>query len=206
MGEVLWGDKGGKDRVMQTPAAHDKLAEARFFLNRLKEENKKPFRNEPEAFGCFLGAFLSAARSVTLVLKAEAKKTYDEVFPRWLEGLSNEDRELLEYMKGQRNLEIHNVGAEITVREKLIPAETIPGFHVFAPPLAALGEEEIKKHVEMTEKLGLPPWTMAWIHVPEYHFRGPKECTDVIERCERYVGILDRLLQQFSVPSTEPKK
>jgi hypothetical protein len=187
---------------MQTPATNNKFAEARFFLNRLKEENKKPFRNEPEAFGCFLSAFLSAARSVTLVLQTEAKKTYDDVFPRWLEGLPTEDRELLEYMNGQRVSEVHKLGAETIRKEKLVPAETIPGFHVFAPPLAALGEEEIKKHVEMTEKLGLPPWTMAWIHVPEYHFRGSTESTDVIEKCERYVGILDRLLPQISDLST----
>lgn len=124
---------------MQTPVADNKVAEARFFFNRQKEENKKPFRDEPEAFGCFLSAFLSAARSVTLVLQTEAKETYDDVFPRWYEALSNEDRELLEYMKGQRNLDIHKLGAEITIREKLIPAETIPGFRFFAPPLAALG-------------------------------------------------------------------
>jgi hypothetical protein len=50
-----------------------KLREARFFLGCMKsEERKRAAVPQPEAFDFYLSAFLSAGRSVTLVLQKEA--------------------------------------------------------------------------------------------------------------------------------------
>jgi hypothetical protein len=64
-------------------ATERKLREARFFLGRLIDESKSAVRNEPEAFGFYLSAFLSAGRGVTFALQHEDKDMYDTWFPGW---------------------------------------------------------------------------------------------------------------------------
>jgi hypothetical protein len=54
------------------PETDRKLREAAFFLRLLTIEEGSPVRNDPEAFGFYLSAFLSAGRSVTWVLQSEA--------------------------------------------------------------------------------------------------------------------------------------
>ena len=57
-----------------------KLAEAKFFYRKLAQAHKRLISEEPGSFGFYLSAFLSAARSVTLVLQAERKAQYDMWF------------------------------------------------------------------------------------------------------------------------------
>jgi hypothetical protein len=59
--------------------ARDKLQEAEFFLDRLREHDSG------RDFRYYLSAFLSAARSVTWVLQAELKSKYGDEFERWYE-------------------------------------------------------------------------------------------------------------------------
>jgi hypothetical protein len=54
---------------MPIPETERKLDEAAFFLRHMTAEEQKVPRNEPEAFGYHFSAFLSASRSVTLVLQ-----------------------------------------------------------------------------------------------------------------------------------------
>jgi hypothetical protein len=54
------------------PETERKLREAAFFLPLMTAEERKAARPEPEAFGFYLSAFLSAGRSVTFVLQKEA--------------------------------------------------------------------------------------------------------------------------------------
>jgi len=61
-------------------ATRRKLSEAEFFLRKLTTHQQQVFQNEPEAFGFYLSAFLSAARSVSFVLQAEQKERYDAWF------------------------------------------------------------------------------------------------------------------------------
>jgi len=97
-------------------ATKTKLAEAEFFYRKLSSVQQRVFSNEPEAFGFYLSAFLSAARSVSLVLQAEQKQKYDEWFTGWKQSLPGDDQALLTNFNEQRVATIHRTGAEVTHR------------------------------------------------------------------------------------------
>ena len=61
---------------VDVPMTRRKLAEAKFFLAHLEEQTRKMQQNW-EAFGFYLSAFLSAGRSVTLVLQSEDKEGWE---------------------------------------------------------------------------------------------------------------------------------
>ncbi len=80
-----------------------KLREAQFFLAHLEGEVTKPgtHRTEPAAF--YFSAFLSAARSVTFVLEAEAHNEYKSWFPSWFASRSKREAFLLNRFVFARN-------------------------------------------------------------------------------------------------------
>jgi hypothetical protein len=84
-------------------ATQKKLRETQFFLRLLFNADQEVVRTEPEAFEFYLNAFLSAARSVTFALQYEERDKYEEWFPDWGNNLSEEDRQLLDFLKKQRN-------------------------------------------------------------------------------------------------------
>src|SRR5260370_2421800 len=115
-----------------------KLREAEFLLRHVVDEGQKAVRNEPQVFGFYLSAFLSAARSATFALQYEEKAKYDKWFPQWFGNLSAEDQNLLKFLKDQRNHEQKRSGADMTVIWEYVPVtqvrterETHPayGFH-----------------------------------------------------------------------------
>ena len=73
----------------------------------------------PQAFGFYLSAFLTPAYSVMLLLDAGAKDALKQQRAK----LPLEDRQLLNALWGQRDLEVHKGGAEVITKEKAIPAE-----------------------------------------------------------------------------------
>jgi hypothetical protein len=102
-------------------ATQRKLREADFFLQRLIDERRRSVRNEPEAFLFYLSAFLSAARSVTLVLQKEEKQRYDAWFPKWFARRSKDERDVCNFMRDQRNVELHETGADVNLSSVSIP-------------------------------------------------------------------------------------
>jgi hypothetical protein len=69
-------------------ATKAKLAEAEFFYRKLSAVQQRLMPNEPEAFGFYLSAFLSAARSVTFALQAEQKQEYEGLTNIVIRGIS----------------------------------------------------------------------------------------------------------------------
>ncbi len=186
-------DRRKRARSSRTPRAIYKLEEARFFLGHLREEIGKGASSEPGVFSYYLSAFLSAARSVTWVLQKEAKDPYDAWFPNWRKGLPPGDREFLDYMVEQRNLEVKEGAAGIFMKRKPVPAELIPGVMIFRPP-RPLSEAQ----AEAARKRGLPASSAgAWIMVPEWFFQIEGEPHRVVQVCERYLALLQRLLDDF---------
>jgi hypothetical protein len=102
-------------------ATRTKLAEASFFLHKLDAVSGKVFCPEPEAFGFYLSAFVSAGRSVTFALQAEHKREYDEWFPSWCAGLTDEQRALLSHFNGLRNDAVKRLGVELSLKMVEIP-------------------------------------------------------------------------------------
>lgn len=90
-------------------------------MRKLEAVDGKVFSPEPEAFGFYLSAFVSAGRSVTFALQAEHKLEYDEWFPRWHASLTDEQRALLSHFNGLRIDTVHKVGVEVSHRMVEIP-------------------------------------------------------------------------------------
>ncbi len=102
-------------------ATQKKLREAKFFLRLLSQTTQKVIGIEPEAFESYLSAFLSAARSVTFALQYEEKENYDAWFPTWFSNRSEDDKQLLHFLKEQRNFVEKRGGADISVHLEFIP-------------------------------------------------------------------------------------
>jgi len=163
-------------------ATQKKLREARFFAQMLGKVNRQPGCNEPEEFEFYLSGFLSAARAVTFALQYEEKDKYDAWFPAWFNNRGPEDQALLKDMITHRNSVQKRGGAETDQDWVYIPVTEIRtenrghpayGFHWYGPP-------------------GTPPPTFG---VRVYSFKGSGG--EVISACERYLTILDSLVQEF---------
>jgi len=161
-----------------------KLREAQFFLGKLVQEGGRVVRSDPEAFGFYLSALLSAARSVTWALQFEEKDKYDAWFPNWLARRPADDQEFLAFLKDQRNYEQKRGGAEVSVAWDYIPVSRVPttnrshpayGFHWFGPP-------------------GTPE---PLVGVPVHSFESASGDQDVVVACRRYVGLLSELVRDF---------
>src|SRR5438876_2666376 len=106
-----------------------KLHEARFFLAWMKKAARLT-DFEREDFEFYLSAFLSAGRSVTLVLQVEQKDLYDARYGPWETNLPPEDQALMKFMNRQRREEVHLLGADVEAAIEMVPItqiETQPG-------------------------------------------------------------------------------
>ena len=165
-------------------ATQKKLREARFFVRLLNQMSQEAVRNEPEAFEFYLSAFLSAARSTTFALQYEEKDKYDAWFPAWFNNRSEEDQQLLNFLKEQRNYVEKRAGAEVNVVWEFIPVTELRSdsrehpayeFHWFGP-------------------LGAPP---PRVGLPVHSFELSGDSQKVTFACKRYMDILDQLVQEF---------
>jgi hypothetical protein len=85
-----------------------KLREAFFFYQKLSEERVIYPENEEVEF--YLSAFLSAGLSIIGFFEGKQNRDW---FRDWKMGLTDPDKQLLNYMVGQRNLEVHQDGADV---------------------------------------------------------------------------------------------
>lgn len=200
---------------METSRAKFKLEEARFFLHHLREERGKVPPNWPQAFGFYLSAFLNAAYSVTECLeweaktelkkgaerKKQAKARFNEWREEWVKRLSPEERKVWDHMEEQRGAEVHSLGATTVTETKAVPIQHHPRspasvyyfFQNFMPPPALFADA----WVEEKRKTGLPLWADAWWEAQVHHFEIEDERHEVVRTCERYIALLQRLLDDF---------
>jgi hypothetical protein len=144
-------------------AIRRKLAEAAFFFHKLKAEQQEVIHREPEAFECYLSAFLSAARSVVWRIQTKEQAW----FRRWREGLPADQANLLDFFKGQRDKEVHHEGAAVThdiepmSMLEYLAAASRQGHHVeisngpigneppkFSRPVRKFGDAEVTQECE----------------------------------------------------------
>jgi len=161
-----------------------KLREAKFFFRLLNQTSQEVVLNAPEVFEFYLSAFLSAARSVTFVLQYEEKDKYDDWFPTWFSNRSEDDRQLLNFLKKQRNFVEKRGGAEISLVWELIPVTEVRtddrghpayGIHWFEPPETP------------PTRVGLP--------VHSFDLLGDQK--KVISAGKRYLDVLDDIVRDF---------
>jgi hypothetical protein len=181
--------------ALEIPNTERKLREALYFLKCLYEKADATVP-DPEEILHLLSAFLSAGRSVTFVLQAEAKEAYDSWFFGWWDSLSIDEQRLLDMMNKQRVSELHRRGADVRAELRFVPITEIRtgdrrhpayGFHWFEP-LEPMGTHtQMIGHVEHFFELG----------------DGPEPVAD---SCRRYYTLLERLVYEFKKASHLAKR
>ena len=197
---------------MNTPRAQYKLGEAQFFLNHLRKERE----GDPRAFGYFLSAFLNAAYSFVEVMEVEAKRglsagatasrkqakaAFRPWHENWVKNLSADEQQVWVLMEAQRRDEVHLLGAETVKEAKGIllapPTDHLATFYgvsrFVGPPNDMPPEIWLEEH----RRLGLAPWVRAWREAQVHHFEIAGERHDVVQTCQRYLTLLERLLTDF---------
>jgi len=158
-----------------------KLREAKFFLSHMIQSGRST-RLDHEHVEFYLSAFLSAARSVTNFLEKDDQRWWCQ----WKKGQA--DRELLDQMRKQRKNEVHRKGADVAHQLEDVPLskiETASALHAaFAP---SFGE----------------PWGEPQVGLKVYYFTLGGETVNAIETCQRYVGLLERAVEEFSKAQAE---
>jgi hypothetical protein len=104
-----------------------KLREAFFFYCHLSD-GKSAVEPEREDVDFFLSAFLSAGKSIIGFFYEEQNRAW---FESWKIGLVEHDRKLLKDMVHQRNLEVHEGGADVIPEFEVVPInsrDTGPGY------------------------------------------------------------------------------
>ena len=165
------------------PKIQKKLREAKFFLSHMMQSARST-RLDHEHFEFHLSAFLSAARSVTNFLENNQRAWWSQ----WKTGRPGDDRQLLNQMTKQRDNEVHEKGADVAHQLEDVPLskiETASGLHAAYAP--SFGE----------------PWGEPQISLKVYYFTLGEATVNVIETCQRYVGLLERAVEEFSKAQAE---
>lgn len=160
------------------PTADRKLRGAKFFLERLKEVRRHP---RSEEFGFYLSAFLGEARSVTWGLQNDFGKDHADARLAMWRTAHPADLGFLAFMNERRLDEVHRKGAAIETHGKSVEL----GFAVQAPD---------GRLVPVESPFG--PGTAAYGLVPEHYFEIDDQRVEVIEACERYVALLESIVEE----------
>jgi hypothetical protein len=169
-------------------ATKDKLDEARFFLGHLRQEAAQVMRLRPEAFGHYLSAFITAARSVPWVLQKEEPEKYRTWVDGWDATLTAEDKEFLKFTNERRVDDAHRRGAETDV--------TWEEISIFKLPSDQADQFRASDGAIMFQNLALgvgPPTVLRAVH----HFKEGGQ-PNVIATCQRYLEYLEKLVGEFA--------
>lgn len=203
-------------KIRSTTETEKKLKEAEFFLKNTKKHVK-----DFEKFSYFLNAFVSSARSVTWIMRAEFGDN-----PKWIEWWENrhpndEDADILRLFTNLRNdsqkKRSIGTGFAMTLNVKINKNEEIVLLkNLFKNPkrytITITQTRKNKKktfdkgiHIENKEggnRLTIPEATVEKID-PIFNFSSDKSY-EAIKACEKYYLILKRLVNEWiNLGSTE---
>jgi hypothetical protein len=168
-------------------ATYDKLDEARFFLGHLREEAAKVMRQKPEAFGHYLSAFITAARSVPWVLQCEEKEKYLAWRETWDAAKTDEELELEEFTNERRLDEVKRKGAQTKT--------TWEEVSIFKLPTEQANQFQVSgaiRYQNLALGAAAPPTVNRAVH----HFKEGGQ-SNVIATCERYLEYLEKMVREF---------
>ena len=160
---------------------YKKLAEAQFFLGKLREQDCKLI-GDKQPFDYYLSAFLSAGRTVDYRLRHEQAAIYPAWRTTWDASLTPEEKSLIKFMVDDRNVEVHASGSSRSVAQEGVKFPI--GTH----------------HVEGgTIDVGGPPgMEPAVILKPTYNFTIVGAERNAIEACASYLALLQRMVDSFA--------
>jgi len=124
----------------------EKLREAEFFLNQMEYS-----KSNPDTFRYYLSAFLSAARSITLVMQTEFGKYPN--FKNWYEQINIKNDKELAFLNEKRRITIHlnRLNVEAHTNTIIIPAPLYLHLTTYAPSIEITGEELNKTAVKLSQ-------------------------------------------------------
>jgi len=177
-------------------ATQRKLREAQFFHNLLDQESRRPNRTD-EAFRFYLSAFISAARSISWVLKKEETEKYLAWNPQWEAQLNPEERKLLKLTNKLRVDEVHRSGASTIVEWEEI---AIGEF---------MGAEFDHAGYQYGMRSSASPGTLGFPAPPKakraaYYLQDDQTKTKVTVKCEEYLAYLKKMVEAFLAAHPEP--
>ncbi len=159
----------------QMAAIRKKLREAIFFFRHLSNQ-KKALDLEAEDVEFFLSAFLTAGRSVTGLFYKDCRSWFLD----WKMALDDCDRKFVDDMTRQRNLVVHEGGADV-----------IPQFE----PVSITKLEADARYADSWS--GPPSIPPPQVGKKNYYFFIDGKQLDVNSVCMRYLELLMKLMNDF---------
>ncbi len=177
-----------REVTMNIERVQKKLGEARFFLEKMREDEAKAFGDK--AFEFYLSAFLNAGRTVDYRLRHEHRAVYEPWRDSWNKSHLQED-ELIKFVHEERREEVHQKGSRHSAQDVNIPvrhsySDASGTLQVFQVPLALRS-----LLIQSGEEFGVV------ITKQEYYFTVDGDETRVVDVCAKYLGILEEMLAQF---------
>jgi len=157
-----------------------KLRETLFFFLRLSGENALFSQGEEDA-EFYTSAFLSAGRSVVGFFDGKQNVYYRQWYRDWKIGLPEPDRKLLNDMVCQRNLVVHEGGADIIPEFELVPQ----------------GKDSANLSYENSSTGCLSENSTTPLRRKKYYFWIDGKRLDAVPTCERYLELLLKLVTDF---------
>ena len=175
--------------MSQVQETHRKLHEAQSFFQQLLKLERFTQSNiieKPEEFHSNLSAFLSAARSVSFVMRKEQSRANESWFPDWHKALSTEEKQLLKFFNHQRVGEVHKLGADVIEEKEGIPVnKLIPDDRLH--PAYQYGVTE-------SAPVGTPP---SLVYRRVYYFKIDETRKQVTDWCREYLTLLKQMVKEF---------
>ena len=154
-----------------------KIREARFFLDKMREQEGRAF-GDKEPFDFYLSAFLSAAKAVGDRFNRMQQPACIKWREKWPEALAPSNRALVHFFNKQRDIEVHAGGS---VRaEKAVKIA------------AGGGYSDDSGMLYVTDPFGAD--VGAVIYKPAYYFTIEKVEREATQACSEYCELLKQRL------------
>jgi hypothetical protein len=165
---------------MELSRIDKKIAEAQFFLDKMTEQETRII-GDKEPFDYYLSAFLNAARIVDYRLRHEQGAKYKPWRTAWDSRLNPKDRGLMEFLRVDRNVEVHAKGSKRNVGQEGVKF--------------GVGEHRIDGGLLI---IGGPPGMEPDVaYRPAYEFTIDGTDRKVTEACAAHLALLRRMVAEF---------
>ena len=166
-------------------AAEKKLREASSSLEQMIERERMAF-GDKEKFDFYLSGFLSAGMSVRGAFHIKRDRKRNEAVRKWKEDwearLTPEERCLWDFMRLNRNDEVHSTGSSRIVKTEEIKV--------------GIGSSYSDKSGTL-EVWGSPMAGPAVIHKPTWYFTIAGTDRKATEACGEYLRLLEKMVAKF---------
>jgi hypothetical protein len=169
-----------------------KLQEARAFLSKMRDQEQRAF-DDKQPFDQYMSAFLSAGMSVRGAFRVEQDRQRNQAIKEWKEtweaNLTQEQMRIYEFMREDRNDEVHHGGSRRVVDPKEIKIGVGGSYTDESGTLTVMGSPG--------PLIGAD--TSATITTPQYffHIGGAKRL--VTEVCAEYLRLLEQMVAHYKL-------